>query len=966
MNLRRSYRKLLAMVVVVIMLASSTPPLFSQVAHAAVTTISTIAGNGTSGYGGDSGAATSAKLNNPHGVAVDSSGNVYIADSNNNRIRKIDTNGKISTIAGDGNWGSGGDGGAATSAQLNNPSGVAVDSSGNVYIADTNNSKIRKVGTDGRICTIAGIESWGYTGDGGPATSAQLSYPRSVVVDSHGNVFIAEASNSVIRKIDTNGIISTVAGTGTSGYGGDGGAATEAKLDYPYGVAVDGSGNVYIAEGNNRRIRKVDTNGFINTIAGTGVAGYSGDGGPAASAQVNSPVGIAADYAGNVYITDIGTSTIRRIYTDGTIRTIAGTGTYVYGGDNWNEGAATSVQLKRPYGVAIDNNGYLYIADTENHKIRKMKEPVLSGAELSGLSLSRGMLSPVFDLEKWAYSASVAEIVDRITITPTTWDSRATVTVNGEPLIDGQANINLSLGGNLITIVVTAIDGITTRTYTVDVYRESLETIITTIAGTGDFQPDGDGGPAVNARIGPPSGVAVDSSGNIFITDTNDNKIRKIDTNGMISTIAGSGSTWSGGDGGAATRAAIYGPGGVAVDSSGNVYIAETSGHKIRKIDTNGIISTIAGTGGYGFYGEGIAATNAQLNYPSGVAVDSSGNVFIADYYNHRIRKVDTNGIIRTVAGTGTRGADGDGLAATSAQLNNPHGVAVDSSGNLYIADDMNHKIRKVDTNGIISTVAGTGTAGTDEAYLNRPFGVATDNSGNVFFTDSSNHRIRKIDTNGRISIIAGTGTFGSEGDGGAAINAQLHNPEGVAVDSMGNVYIADFSNSKIRKLAPRMVSNDASLSGLALSSGALSPDFAAATLSYSAKVPGSMTSITLTPTVNENHATVKVNGTPMSGLQATVNLNIGHNIITVLVTAEDGHTIRTYSIDVNRELMKGDATGDGKISASDGALITKHITGKITLTPEQFAALDINEDGKVDSQDAILLSAMYTEGKPK
>ncbi|NCX94789.1 MAG: hypothetical protein EBX41_00005, partial [Chitinophagia bacterium] len=336
--------------------------------------ISTIAGNGSHGFSGDGGAATAAGLSNPFGVAVDASGNVYIADRDDHCIRKVNTSGIISTIAGDG-YGSGGsgrysgDGGAATAASLNEPVCVAVDASGNVYIADTHNNRIRKVNTSGIISTIAGNgSSYGYSGDGGAATAASLYYPYGVAVDASGNVYISYNDNR-IRKVNTSGIISTIAGNGSNGYSGDGGAATAASLRSPNGVAVDASGNVYFADYYNYRIRKVNTSGVISTIAGNGSNGYSGDGGAATAASLYNPQGVAVDASGNVYIADAHNHRIRKVNTSGVITTIAGNGSYGYSGDG---GAATAASLADPIGVAVDVSGNLYIADITNVCIRKV------------------------------------------------------------------------------------------------------------------------------------------------------------------------------------------------------------------------------------------------------------------------------------------------------------------------------------------------------------------------------------------------------------------------------------------------------------------------------------------------------------------------------------------------------------------------------------------------------------------
>ena len=268
--------------------------------------ISTIAGNGTNGYSGDGGVANIAQVYLPREVDVDASGNVYIADAGNNRIRKVTTSGVISTIAGTGVYGYNGDGFAATSAQLNYPRGVAVDASGNVYIADAGNHRIRKVDiSTGFISTIAGDGTAGYSGDGFAANLAKLHAPFGVAVDASGNVYIADMANYCIRKVNTSGVISTIAGTLNGGFSGDGGLATSARFYFPLGVDVDASGNVYIADAYNHRIRKIDNaTKIISTIAGNGTVAYGGDGGAAITAQLQTPQGVAVDASGNVYIAD--------------------------------------------------------------------------------------------------------------------------------------------------------------------------------------------------------------------------------------------------------------------------------------------------------------------------------------------------------------------------------------------------------------------------------------------------------------------------------------------------------------------------------------------------------------------------------------------------------------------------------------------------------------------------------------
>ena len=325
---------------------------------------------GIQGYGGDGLPGSSAMFSSPMGVAVDPAGNIYIADYWNRRIRIIDAFGIVNTIAGDGTTADSGDGGLATTARFKSPCQVAVDNLGNIFVADQNSDRIRKIDSAGYITTVAGTGVGGFSGDGGPATSAQLDRPAGLFVDGPGNVYIADYYNYRIRKVDTLGNITTVAGNGVYGYSGDSGPATSAMLSLIKGVATDSAGNIYIADTDNDRVRIVDGLGTINTFAGTGVAGFSGDGGPANLAKLNSPNQLAFDTAGNLYIADTGNSCIRKVDILGNITTVAGTGGIL--GNSGDLGPATSALLGIPEGVAIDISGNVYIGDTGNDRIRKV------------------------------------------------------------------------------------------------------------------------------------------------------------------------------------------------------------------------------------------------------------------------------------------------------------------------------------------------------------------------------------------------------------------------------------------------------------------------------------------------------------------------------------------------------------------------------------------------------------------
>ena len=339
--------------------------------------------------------------------------------------------------------------------------------------------------------------------------------------------------------------------------------------------------------------------------------------------------------------------------------------------------------------------------------------------------------------------------------------------------------------------------------------RVSTDPVISTLAGNGTGGFSGDGNGASLEELFSPSSIARDNSGNLYIADAFNNRIRKINTNGIISTIAGTGAAAYSGDGSAATAAALNSPYGIAVDGTGNIYVSDQANQRIRKINTSGIISTVAGNGSAGYTSDGVAGTTAEVNYPAGIACDAAGNVYVADYFNNRVRQITTTGIISTVAGTGAVGYLGDGTAATGAKLNQPTGVAIDGSGNLLIADNLNNAVRMVNTSGIISTLAGNGTPGSSgdgsaatAALLNLPSGVTTDASGNIYIADKGNNRIRKI-TSGVIVTLAGNGTAGYTGDGNVATAAELYSPTSVMADPAGNIYIADNSNNVVRMVTP-------------------------------------------------------------------------------------------------------------------------------------------------------------------
>ncbi|TDR46792.1 NHL repeat-containing protein [Tahibacter aquaticus] len=681
-------------------------------------TIATVAGSGT----GDSGPARNAQFSSPTGAALDSAGNLFIADSYGSRIRKVDIHGTVTTVAGNGALGFSGDGGRATSAALNQPAAVAVDLAGNLYIADSKNFRVRKVDTHGTITTLAGGGPNLFS-DGGPATNAALNVLSGVAVDGAGNVYVADHGMNVVRKIDAVGIITTIVGSlfnfAGPGYSGDGGPATSATLYWPSGLARDSAGSLYVADTGNHRIRKINPQGTITTVVGIGVDGFFGDGGAATNAGISSPTAVTVGANGNFFVVDTGNKRVRKINATGMIGTVAGSGsgdTAGYGHTDYS-GAATSMDLN-PAGAVVDASGNLYIVDSVSAVVRRV--------DAAGLA--------------------------------------------------------------------------------------------TTIAGIGSFGYSGNGGAATSARLSKPTGVGTDAAGNLYIADTYNHVIRKVDIHGTISTVAGNGymqtsgfGAYGGysGDGGAATNARLFWPAAVAVDAVGNLYIADTANNRIRKVNTSNVITTIAGGGSPpDGLGDGGPATSAALSSPSGVVISATGNIYIADSLNLRVRKVSTNGTITTVAGGGSPpDGIGDGGPATSAALW-PTALALDPGGNLHVLDFYHGRVRKIGAGGTIATVAGgggavgsdgDGGAATNASFLS-PHGIAIDAVGNLYIADFAG-MIRKVSASGTITTVVGGADFGYSGDGGQATLARVYWPYGLAVNSPGDLYVADSSNNVVRKV---------------------------------------------------------------------------------------------------------------------------------------------------------------------
>ena len=464
--------------------------------------ISTLAGNGAAGSAGDGGAATNASLSYPFGVTFDAIGNLYVADFGNSRIRKVGLNGIISTVAGQSIFGGySGDGGPAINANLYLPSGVAWDASNNLYIADQYNHRIRKVDANGIISTVAGTGNATFAGDGGAATNASLAWPWCVAFDASGNMYIADSYNNRVRRVSTGGIITTVAGNGSTSYlVGDGGLASNASLNNPEDVAFDAVGNLYIADTYNNRVRKVSTNGIITTVAGNGTYGYSTGGGAATNATLAWPEGIALDASGNLYFGEFGNNRVRMVNTDGNITTVAGNGIAGFSGDG---SPGTNAALNRPVGVALDAAGNLYLADAGNNRIREVYfaggPPMLT---LTNVSASNA----------GSYAVVITSPYGSVT------SAVATLTVEAPPVITVQPTSQTNLAGTNAIFTVTA-GGTGPFSYQWQCNGANFANnniTISTVAGNGNATYTGDGEAATNASLYNPKGLALDAAGNLY------------------------------------------------------------------------------------------------------------------------------------------------------------------------------------------------------------------------------------------------------------------------------------------------------------------------------------------------------------------------------------------------------------------------------------------------------------------
>jgi sugar lactone lactonase YvrE len=790
----------------------------------------TLAGSGAAAF--LDGTMEGASFNKPHGVAVSPDGIIYIADASNNRIRKVTPGGVVTTLA----------------SLLNSPRGVAVGPDGNIYVAETDGNLIRKVTPQGVVATLAGSGTAGSTD--GIGTSASFNSPRGVAVDRNGDIYVADCNNNRIRKVTPGGVVTTLAGSGTAGSAnGIGGAASfnspkgisigpdrtiyvadssnnlirkitragdvttfvgigGTEFNDPRGISVDSSGNVFVADTVNNLIRKVSPGGVITTLAGSG-NDVSADGiGTAAS--FNRPSGLAFGPDGSIYVADTNTHSIRKIHSGLSSLNMTGNtyvSNYITSGGNVNVNGNLDVSGNtnlrggvNAYGIfdvsgVVNIYGPLYVPRVEASSILTSTviapQLFISSIMTSTLTAPQLFISSILTSTVIAPQLFVSSIMTSTLTAPQLFISSimtSTVITRGDIEITGTGIFRGN--GSGLTNLPNALGNLGVVI--------GQTNAVTTLAGSGSATfADGTG---AQASFKNPFGVAVAPDGTIYVADTDNHCIRKVTPGGVVTTLAGSS---AGGIDGTGTGAQFNGPSGLAIGPDGNIYVADRSNHRIRKVTPGGVVTTLAGSGANAF-ADG-TGTAASFHEPQAIAIGPDGTIYVADRSNQRIRKVTPGGVVTTLAGNGTAAfADGTGSAA---RFNYPQGVAVGPDGNIYVGEFFNHRIRKVTPGGVVTTLAGSGSItfadGTgSEASFAFPEGVAVGPDGTIYVADSGNHRIRKMIFNGSawvVTTLAGSGSFAFADGIGAA--ASFKNPVGVAVGPDGTIYIGDSLNHRIRKI---------------------------------------------------------------------------------------------------------------------------------------------------------------------
>ena len=744
--------------------------------------VSTLAGTGTAGFADDS--RLSAKFGYPSGVARDVAGNLFIADTGNHRIRMLGTDGVVSTIAGSGDYDLAN--GPGFSAAFAFPSALAVGPDHNVYVADTYNHRICKLtrpATTGDTWTVTTLAGTGIAGflDGAGAV-AKFNFPYGITVDGSGNIYVSDAYNHRIRKVTPTGSVTTYAGSGTVG-SLDSPSAISAQFNTPESVVI-ADGSLFVADTGNHRIREISAAGAVSTFAGS-TAGFADATGTAA--QFKTPSGLATDGSGSIYVADEQNHRIRKITQAGEVTTVAGTGVPAL-----LNGSSVVARFNAPTGIAVGLDKNLIVADAENQVLRRIVvEPlsVVSSVVVGSANAAGIQVSAVLDVVALGLDPGVTYYFRwKSTNTGVTQPLGQSFFLYDFPVVATNPATNLVPTSARLNATVDPKGGPTKVLLEYSTDPNLLHPLeVTTLAGVG----------------GKPAGIVVDAGGDVLVTDRVNHLIRRITPAGVVTTFAGSGV--AGVADGTGTDAQFENPAGIAMDHSGNFYVADSSNHRIRKITGAGVVTTFAGSGVAGF-ADGAGAV-AKFLYPAGVAVDADHHVYVADAGNHRIRKIDAiTGLVTTLAGTGAAGfVDGDYLTA---QFSSPQALAVGATGKVLVADTGNQRIRLIDGVGVV-TLAGDGSEGFldgpgSNAQFSAPSGIAVDADGIAYVTDRGNHRIRRVGADGQVITLAGSGIPGQENSPAVglypATACQFEFPVGIAVDGAGGLLVTQ--DGLVRKLA--------------------------------------------------------------------------------------------------------------------------------------------------------------------
>lgn len=993
-------------------------------------TVTTLAGSAGDAGSAD-GAGSAARFWYPAGVAVDAAGNVYVADTGQSLIRKITPAGIVSTLAGRAGI-QGNTDGSGSGALFDQPWGLTVDASGNLFVDDTGNNTIRKITPGGVVTTVAGLASAGNSD--GLQSAARFQSPFGIAVDGLGNLYVTDQLNNTVRKITPDGMVRTLAGIADGKVGYVDGSGAVARFWWPFSIAVDGAGNVYVADKMNNVIRKITADGVVSTLAGSPylasggsvAVGTQNPGGSAdgqgSAAQFYGPAGVAVDQAGTVYVADQQNATIREITPAGMVTTLAGSPRNVGSAD----GAGSAARFNLPTGVAVDNAGNVYVADEGNSTIRKVT-PAGVVTTLAGSAGNAGSIDGVGTAARFNRPTSIA--------------------------IDSANNL-----------------------YVADDFNDTIRLItpsgnVTTLAGYAGLNGQGHGeissvgyadGTGSNARFNYPTGVAVDDFGNVYVTDHGNNTIRKayattpaapppptsasaaaitydgftaqwagvagatgyrldvsttsdfshyvdgyqnLDTGTaftfgvsglepdttyyfrvrayndgstsdnsitisvttasappspaytplMITTIAGQTGV-GGGEDGTGLAARFNSPCAAAADTSGNVYIADTDNDTIRKyVVSTGVVTTIAGMAGGRGDADG-AGSNARFDHPSGVAVDTAGNVYVADTLNHTIRKLSPSGVVTTIAGLAGSAGSADGIGS-AARFFGPQGLATDGIGTLYVADTNNHTIRKIElTTDSVSTLAGSpGMSGAvngsgAQARFNAPEGVAV-LGGNIYVADTDNHEIREISPSGSVTTVAGAPGISGSSDGIGG-DARFDFPADLTVESDGTLYVADTDNHTVRSIA-LSTGIVTTVAGSAGNSGSTDGVGSAARFFAPAGIASDQSgNIYVVDTDNDTLRSTIPTAAPVIQVQpGSQTVNAGANVQFTVIAG--GRPLPTYQWYDNGAAIDG-ATGDSlsmaDVQGSDAGGYTVTVSNCSGSVTSNIATLTVNPAGTPSS----------------